>query len=750
MASHQLSLALISHKVQDSIIEQRAEDGYINATAMCKAAGKKMNDYTRLSTTSAYLEELSADTGIPVTELLQVVQGGEPHLQGTWVHPQVSTHLAQWLSPKFAVQVSKWIQEWLSGKHAPANLKVKSIFDLCFEKLMEIEPERRDYYTRSSIAKNPHAIPEHVDDVWQEFFLCENNNLDAGVMFELVKSLNARGIYANDYLRQEFDYVRSTFAPEKRVEYLVFDRAGRIVPLVERFRKLMLEGLAGWERKMDAVGVIDDMGIVASLYRHIDQIQPEYRAALVDEVQDLGTLELAIVRRLVSQGQNDLLLCGDSAQTIYSKSSDLKLAGIDVSSNIVKLNQNYRNSRQILTAAHAVLTRSLEAMPKGAMNIDVLEPEFASFSSPKPLLLRADSLVEEIKRALAFLAEHASSSPVNQSRCLVASGYGQAAIEKLGAALGLPVLTASTKIGDEHFFLSDLEQTKGFEFDAVVVINCSAGVLPHPDLPPEESFRDLCRLYVAMTRAKTQLVLTYSGAMSPFIELARDAFVEDRFDTYAVQKELPELELPLQLIPVLGDGEAWGRDGKGFLRSRDAVGLDRSVQDEIVDHVKGRERVVGREKKQLEWKTFGSFAKAMAQPRMRHQVISEEAWSKLNERLHIVWASGQPPAEQPEEKPKFVPPLPLQKTVPRGGIPFDPILLRPVDELGLSLRTTNCLKVEKINCIGDLVLRSENDMLKTPNLGRKALNEIKESLASRGLKLGTRLENWQSSALKRR
>jgi hypothetical protein len=64
-----------------------------------------MNDYTRLSTTSAYLEELSADTGIPVTELLQVVQGGEPHLQGTWVHPQVSTHLAQWLSPKFAVQV---------------------------------------------------------------------------------------------------------------------------------------------------------------------------------------------------------------------------------------------------------------------------------------------------------------------------------------------------------------------------------------------------------------------------------------------------------------------------------------------------------------------------------------------------------------------------------------------------------------------------------------------------------------------
>ena len=122
MASHQLSLALISHKVQDSVIEQRAEDGYINATAMCKAAGKLMADYNRLSTTKAFLEELSADMGIPISQLIQVLRPGGDGLQGTWVHPQVSTHLAQWLSPKFAVQVSKWIQEWLSGKHAPTKL----------------------------------------------------------------------------------------------------------------------------------------------------------------------------------------------------------------------------------------------------------------------------------------------------------------------------------------------------------------------------------------------------------------------------------------------------------------------------------------------------------------------------------------------------------------------------------------------------------------------------------------------------
>ena len=122
MASHQLSLALISHKVQDSVIEQRAEDGYINATAMCKAADKKIGHYFENGSPKAFIQKLSSDVGIPITELIQVIQGGEPHLQGTWVHPQVSTHLAQWLSPKFAVQVCKWIQEWLSGKHTQTKL----------------------------------------------------------------------------------------------------------------------------------------------------------------------------------------------------------------------------------------------------------------------------------------------------------------------------------------------------------------------------------------------------------------------------------------------------------------------------------------------------------------------------------------------------------------------------------------------------------------------------------------------------
>jgi len=90
-------------------------------------------------------------------------------------------------------------------------------------------------------------------------------------------------------------------------------------------------------------------------------------------------------------------------------------------------------------------------------------------------------------------------------------------------------------------------------------------------------------------------------------------------------------------------------------------------------------------------------------------------------------------------------PLLAQRTSPS----VDPILLRPVDDLELTVRSANCLKAENIYYIGDLIQRTENELLKTPNLGRKSLNEIKEVLAARGLTLGMKLENWPPAGLEK-
>jgi DNA-directed RNA polymerase subunit alpha len=87
--------------------------------------------------------------------------------------------------------------------------------------------------------------------------------------------------------------------------------------------------------------------------------------------------------------------------------------------------------------------------------------------------------------------------------------------------------------------------------------------------------------------------------------------------------------------------------------------------------------------------------------------------------------------------------------VPSRSSMVDPMLMRPVDDLELTVRSANCLKAENIYYIGDLIQRTENELLKTPNLGRKSLNEIKDVLAARGLSLGMKLESWPPANLEK-
>lgn len=108
---------LIVHKTGTDVIPQRAFDGYVNATAICKSCGKKLNDYVGLKQTTDFLIALSSEIKINVSELIHTVNKGVPKNQGVWVHPQVAINLGQWASPQFAVLISKWVVDWMSGKH---------------------------------------------------------------------------------------------------------------------------------------------------------------------------------------------------------------------------------------------------------------------------------------------------------------------------------------------------------------------------------------------------------------------------------------------------------------------------------------------------------------------------------------------------------------------------------------------------------------------------------------------------------
>lgn len=541
-----------------------------------------------------------------------------------------------------------------NGGDLPPNISVKSVFEMCKEQLVRLTPDKAEYYVKTTVQKNGYAIVEHIDEIWDEYFGCENNNTDADVMFDVIRTLLVRGVFPKDYLRQEFDYIRSAFSPSERGEYLQMERVGRVIALEQRYREMLLEGLGGWERKMNAVGAIDDIGVVTALYGFLDRLTPIYDHVLVDEVQDLGTLELKIIRHLTRFGENDLFLSGDAAQTVHTKHFDQKSSGIDLpSARWIRLSQNYRNSRQILTAAHAVLTRSFEKIPAGTVDLEIIRPEYANFSSAKPLLLRANSLEEEMRMALSYV-ELFLLGEVKRKACVVVCGYSQVAVESLGRALSLPVLCGVTQIDASDLFLSDLEQTKGFEFDLVVVVNCGETVIPHPELPENESFRELCRLYVALTRAKTELIVSSHTPPSRFIMVAQDdCFNVGTWDEHVDCKPAPlQLQWPSPMLQRVGRTESWTVKGRDFLRLRDAVGFSTTVQEEILAHATGSARTQagpGGTRKQVEWRDFSSFYRAMKDPKNRGGVVSEVAWEEIRSKMEQAIEQHVPDIYMPKE-----------------------------------------------------------------------------------------------------
>jgi KilA-N domain len=114
---------IISHNHNNTLINQRYKDGYINLTAMAQANGKLIADYLRLESTNAFLSELSTDMGIPISGdkgLIQIRRGGnEKTAQGTWGHPQIAIHCGQWCSAKFAVLVTRWVMTWMTTGQNP-------------------------------------------------------------------------------------------------------------------------------------------------------------------------------------------------------------------------------------------------------------------------------------------------------------------------------------------------------------------------------------------------------------------------------------------------------------------------------------------------------------------------------------------------------------------------------------------------------------------------------------------------------
>jgi superfamily I DNA/RNA helicase len=490
------------------------------------------------------------------------------------------------------------------------RITAKPFFELCQQFLREFEPQEDKLYDEQTWKSK-----EHIDEIWREYYRCELNYDRAKVLQPVHDSLIGRGINAEEYIREEFDWIRSVVSKENRREYIDMPRKGRSYPLDEKFRYCLIDGLSAWEKKMKLIGVTDHLGIAAALYAHRDKLSSRYRCALVDECQDFGTLELDLIRRLVVEDEDDLFFTGDAAQHVSWKHQSLKGAGINVpGARSLTIKQNYRNSRDILQAAHTILFENITDEMEDVEDFVILDPEFADFEASIPSYLKANDLEHEIGFALEFLKQQIDST-LGRKGCLVICGYSLFEIRHFGRALKIPVLDGTTSLNDGDIFLSDLEQTKGFEFDTVCIVNLSKDVVPNVATPPKEQFRDLARLYVAMTRAKTQLVLSYSKSRSTFFDFTAKSdnqlildgdwpeFVEVDGDvkTFGVPKRLEEMRQDNIDVPNISE-----MTGSQFLYTEGAIGLPTDLVSRIRELIPGTSRERGGTN--IRWKDMGSAA----------------------------------------------------------------------------------------------------------------------------------------------
>lgn len=380
---------------------------------------------------------------------------------------------------------------------------------------------------------------ERIPASWREFYRHRGskgpqNAFALPEVRDLVESLAGRAARIDpcEYLRDEVVYIQSAYRIRDRSQYLSEPRSGRGIPLVREYREAALKVLDAWEDwlKDGDLCDIDRLTLRAGMLFETQVQLDGVRAAvpthhvLVDEVQDFSTQELRLLRRLVADpdGPNRFFLVGDLNQKVFAKQHVPKRAGFELTGRSRTLARNYRNTRQILTAAY----RLVEEYPALAdEQIEVAVPELSQYDGGRPVAFACRPVTHPVDilnlvgqcagRRVAVVSEnHALLARVRveaerrRVRC-----YELYRVEDLDLWRKQPGGSLNAAL-----VVSRLEAVKGFEFDVVIACDLSDGVVPRPGTPEEEHWREAAVLYAALTRARDQLVLTYVGKRSIFLD----------------------------------------------------------------------------------------------------------------------------------------------------------------------------------------------------------------------------------------
>ena len=345
---------------------------------------------------------------------------------------------------------------------------------------------------------------------------------------------------SRDYMREEIRTVIKGRALRTVDEYLGVQRTGRQTRFPEALRREVWALRLAWDGEIAKRGAVDFPDVILGALEASQQLpEPSYQAAIIDEAQDLSLAALLLVRSLVNGPEgvdrpDGLLIVGDGAQRVYPGVYSLRQAGVEVRGRTSVLRQNYRNSAEIIRAA---------VLAAGSDEVDDIDEtlrrgdavDLPARTGPLPIVVSCPSRDAEHEHLCSQLHALIASEEVGAGDIGVFARTNKA-VEELLTMLHLadiPSLrldrytgetTAEVKVGT--YF-----RAKGLEFKVVYLPGLEDGAWPRPRQPgqddaayDEQRRLDLSQLFVALTRARDQLIITCTGTPAAPILEAIDAF----------------------------------------------------------------------------------------------------------------------------------------------------------------------------------------------------------------------------------
>jgi len=344
----------------------------------------------------------------------------------------------------------------------------------------------------------------------------------------------------NSFFTDEIKYAIKGRAIAVLEEYLALDRSGRGTALQATERRAVYAVYEAYQVYLQARGLWDFDDYIVEALRLVEsgRMPKQYMAAVVDEIQDLTEAEMRLIRAIIPSGSNDLFLVGDGLQRIYPGGYALGQLGINITGRGTLLHKNYRNTHQILRAAHAMMDgRRFDDMDDAESKVS--EPEFSVRQGDVPVLHRAKSPEQELNWILSKIAELKKQKGYKNRDIALLYRWRRPYQDLIRQRLAQQVQPVEIQRDATTYFgpgakYTTFHSAKGLEFKVVFLVGVTDGqFVPRDDWSLEgEELADYMALerrllYVAMTRARDLLYLTCSrGQPSRFLADVPDEYLK--------------------------------------------------------------------------------------------------------------------------------------------------------------------------------------------------------------------------------